>query len=390
MGNDRPPPVYDAVVVGGSLAGAATAIHLAGAGRSVVLLERSRAFKRKACGEGLFPQGARELERLGLLSAVRERSAQLRGVRFHAGHAIAAAAMGGPGGIGVRREWLDPLLLARAEAAGVEVRRGVTVRGLPRDGPRLRGVSTGQGDVLARVVIGADGLNSRVRRLAGLDGKRRGSRYGISAHVRVNGDLQPFVEIYFERGYELYITPVGEAEANVALLLQKPAMHHFAGALRARFELVLRAHAALRDGFELLDEPLAAGPFAASCTRPWRANLLLVGDAAGFFDGISGEGMSVALVSARACAEAADRYLDEGNYEAFREYAKRRAALVRNSNLLARVSLALGARPGLARVAVRNLQRKPQTFEKLVAISSGEANLRAVRPRDLLALATGL
>ena len=389
MASESGSAAYDVAVVGGSLAGAATAIHLSETGHSVVLLEQARMFKRKACGEGLFPQGVRELAQLGLLPAVAEQSIRLEGVRFHAGEAMAAAALGESGGIGVRRESLDPLLLARAEAAGVEVRRGVTVRGLLRAGARLSGVATDQGEVLARVVVGADGLNSRMRRLAGLEGKRRGSRYGISAHVRLRGDFGPFVDVYFERGYELYITPVGESEANVALLLRKPAMQHFAGGPRARYELVLRAHAALGEGFELLDEPLAAGPFAASCRRPWRANLVLVGDAAGFFDGITGEGMSVALVSARHCAAAIHRYLRDAEYEAFREYAGRRSALVRSSNLLARVSLALGSRPALAGVAVRNLQRQPRTFEKLVAINSGESGLRSVRPRDLLALATG-
>jgi flavin-dependent dehydrogenase len=389
LANDGPKLTYDAAVVGGSLAGAATAIHLAEAGRSVVLLERSRAFRRKACGEGLFPQGVRELERLGLLSAVREHSAEIHGVRFHADDAVATAAVGGRGGIGVRRERLDPLILARAEAAGVEVRRGATVRALLHDGRRLCGLTTNDGDVCARVVVGADGLNSRMRSLAGLGGKRRGSRFGISAHVRLSGTLEPFVDVHFNRGYELYVTPVGSAEANVALLLQKSAMHQFAGKLQARYEQVLRASGVLGDSFELLDEPLPAGPFAASCTRPWRANLVLTGDAAGFFDGITGEGMSIALVSARACAQAAHRYLSSGDYEPFREYAARRTVLVRNSNLLGRVSLTLGSRPWLARLAVRNLQRQPETFEKLVAINNGEANLRALHPRDLVALATG-
>lgn len=382
-------PAYDAVVVGGSLAGAATAIHLAEAGRRVVLLEHSHVYKRKACGEGLFPQGVRELGRLGLLPAVLEQPVRLAGVRFHAGDAVAAATMEGGGGLGVRREWLDPLLLGRAESAGVEVRRGVTARALLRDGPRLRGVATDAGDVLARVVVGADGLNSRIRRLAALDGKRRGTRYGISAHVRLNRPLEPFVDVHFEPGYELYITPVGESDANVALLVRKPAMHQFAGRLQTHYGMILRAHPALGDAFELLDEPLAAGPFVASCTRPWRANLVLVGDAAGFFDGITGEGMSVALVSARLCAEAVARYLGDGDYQPFREYAAHRAGLVRSSNLLARVALALGSRPTLARMAVRNLQRQPRTFEKLVAINSGEIGLRRVRPRDFMALATG-
>ncbi len=380
---------FDVAIVGGSLAGAATAIHLAKSGRRVVLLEKTLVHRRKACGEGLFPQGVRELEHLGVLPAVLERSAPIDGVRFHAGDAAAEAALGGGAGIGVRREWLDPFVLGRAAAAGVEVRRGVTVRGLVRDGKRLRGVTTGQGDVLARVIVGADGLHSRMRRLADLEGVRRGSRYGISAHVRLAGDLEPFVDVYFERGYELYISPVGDGVANAALLLRKPEMHYFAGELRARYEMLLRAHAGLRNDFELLDEPMAAGPFEATCSRPWRANLLLVGDAAGFLDGISGEGMSVALVSARDCARAIDRYLRDIDYQAFRDYTSRRAALVRSSNLLARISLALGSHPALASMAVRNLQQRPRTFEKLVAINSGEARLRTVRLRDFVALATG-
>ncbi len=77
------------------------------------------------------------------------------------------------------------------------------------------------------------------------------------------------------------------------------------------------------------------------------------------------------------------------NYQPFRDYASRRAALVRNSNLLARVSLAFGSHPALAKMAVRNLQQQPRTFEKLVAINSGEAGLRTVRPRDFVALASG-
>ena len=382
--------MHDVAIVGGGLSGAATAIHLAQSGLRVVVLERSVEHRRKACGEGLLRRGVEELESLGIRSELHGCSSQLSGVRFHAGRSTATAAPARGAGIGVRRELLDATVLTRAEAAGAEVRRGVTVRGLLREGRKLSGVATGHGDLNAKVVVAADGLNSRIRRLAALEGARRGSRYGISAHIRLATPPDPFVDVYFEGGIELYVTPVGGRDANVALLLRKPAMSRFAGRLENEYEAVLRGHRALAGGFNLLDEPLAAGPFAASAKRSWRANLVLVGDAAGFFDGITGEGMSVALVSARQCAGAVRSYLESGDYGAFRRYERSRRALVRNSNVLGRVSLALGARPALARWSVRNLERRPATFEKLVGISAGDYGLGDLRPRDMLALATGL
>jgi flavin-dependent dehydrogenase len=394
-------------VVGGSLAGAATAIHLARAGRSVVLLERNTSYRRKACGEGLFPGGVRELAALGVLDGVVRHSAPIEGVRFHAGTAVAAARLGGTsfpplprsrergfrgegGALGVRRELLDPLLLARAEAEGVEVRRGATARSLIIENGRATGVRTSEGDVAARVVVAADGLHSRLRRQAGLEARRRGDRYGVSAHLMLPAEPEPVVDVYFEAGYELYITPVGGRIVNAALLLRKAGMRRFAGDLPGEFERLLEAHRAVPAGSRVIDEPVAAGPFAVGCRRAWRANVVLAGDAAGFFDGISGEGMSLALASAGDCAAAIDAFLRDGDHGHFRGYDKRRRAMARNSNLLARVSLVLGSRAALAHLAVRNLARRPRTFTKLTAINSGELGLAALRPRDISALLLGL
>ena len=384
--------MHDVLVVGGSIAGAATAIHLAEAGRRVLLVERSRGVRRKACGEGLFPRGVAELGRLGLIEDVRRHGAPLAGVRFHAGRFTAQAPFGPdePPGLGVQRTDLDPRLLDRARAAGVEVRTGVTARSLIADGARVAGVRTDGGELRARAIIAADGLGSRLRRQAGLDRSRNASRYGISAHVRLPRDPGCLVDVYFHGAYESYVTPVGEDIVNVAMLVRRADMRRFAGNLGQAFVAMLEEHPALSDGFELLDEPVAAGPFAAACRRAWRGNLVLVGDAAGFVDAINGEGMSSALVSARDCATAVDAYLATGDDSAFRRYEAQRRALVRNSNLLARLSLAIGARPVLARLAVRNLARRPRTFARLTAVSTGELPLRAVRPSDLLALAAGV
>jgi flavin-dependent dehydrogenase len=397
--------MHEVVVVGGSLAGAATAIHLARAGRSVVLLERNTAYRRKACGEGLFPSGVRELVALGVLDEVAPHSARIDGVHFHAGTAVAAARFGGTSspplprsrergsggeGLGVRRELLDPLLLARAEAEGVEVRRGVTARGLIIENGRASGVRTTAGDVLASVIVAADGLHSRLRRQARLEAGRRGNRYGVSAHLLLATEPAPVVDVFFEDGYELYITPVGGRIVNAAVLLRRPGMRRFAGNLPGEYPRLVQGHRAIPAGSRVIDEPVAAGPFAVACRRAWRANVVLAGDAAGFFDGISGEGMSRALTSARHCATAVDAFLRNGDHDHFRRYDARRRAMVGNSNLLARLSLALGSRPALAQFAVRNLGRRPATFTKLTAINSGELGLGALRPRDISALLLGL
>lgn len=383
--------MHDVAVAGGSLAGVAAALHLARRGRRVVLLEKALQPRPKACGEGLFPAGVRELRALGLLPAVADCSAPLRGVAFHAGGHSVAAPLGpdGSDGLGLRRATLAPLLLRAAREAGVEVRTGVAVTGLLSAGGRLRAFATNDGPVEARAFVGADGLGSRVRRLAGLDAGRRGERYGVSFHVALPAPAD-HVHVFFEQGYELYLTPVSPASprpaANVALLMRRPELAAMRGRLEAAVDGLLATHPALA-GATREDRVLVAGPFAASCSRAWRANLLLAGDAAGFFDGITGEGMSAALAMGRLAAVALDTHLCEGSYAPMREYERARRQLVRNSTLLARLTLALGRAPWSAAVAVRNLERRPGTFARLVAINSGEAPLSALRPRDLAALA---
>ncbi|MEO9254487.1 MAG: NAD(P)/FAD-dependent oxidoreductase [Tepidiformaceae bacterium] len=381
--------MHDVLVIGGSLAGAATAIHLVESGHDVVLLERHSTYQRKTCGEGLSPLGVAELTRLGVLDALTGASQPLSGVRFNAGDASAMAPLGAGPGLGVQRTALDCAVLDRARTAGVDIRLGVTARKLLIENRQAAGVTTDSGDIRARTIIGADGLNSRIRREAGLDARRRGNRFGISAHLRLSREPEHLVDVFFERGYELYLTPVGDSVVNAAMLIRRTQMKRFAGKLAAEYTATLREHPVLSAGFEVIDQPLAAGPFAARAKRAWRANVVLVGDAAGFFDGISGEGMSVALISARACAEAVEAHLRDGSFEPFRAYDRHRREMVRNSDLLSHVSLALGSNTALAHYAVRNLARRPETFAKLAGINSGELGLRILRPRDLLALTFG-
>jgi 2-polyprenyl-6-methoxyphenol hydroxylase-like FAD-dependent oxidoreductase len=116
---------------------------------------------------------------------------------------------------------------------------------------------------------------------------------------------------------------------------------------------------------------------------------VLAGDAGGFFDGITGEGMSLALATAPACADAIERYLDSGTYQGFQSYEHTRHAMERNTILLGRLTLALARDYHIAGYAIGNLGRHPETFARLIAVGGGQAGLASLRPADALALAVG-
>ena len=378
----------DVLVVGGSIAGATTALHLARLGHSVRILERARLPRRKACGEGLFAKGVDELEKLGVLPEIPTHSARLESLRMQLDGESVEAPL--DRALGVRREALDALLLELASGAGVEVCRGVNVLGLIEGPDSYAGVRTDHGDFEAKLIVATDGLRSRLRQQAGLDASAtRDLRYGVSAHLELPEQPPPRVDISFHDGYEVYVTPVGGPVVNVALLLSHERARSLAGDVEAGFTQLARS-APGRAAGRLLDAPAVAGPFQARSKRAWSRNLVLAGDAAGFYDGISGEGMSLALLSARACADAVHGFLNDGKTRHFEGYERALRRHQRNSALLARLNLALAARPSLGRRALRNLSRRPATFERLLSINQGLAGFDSLRPRDLTALFFGI
>ena len=376
------------VVVGAGPAGSATSIHLARLGHDVTLLDRASFPRRKSCGEGVFAPGVRVLEELGVLEQVLPTACVLQSLRMELEGAGAEAPLE-PTSLGIRRELLDNSLVERARAEGVDVRLGVTGTGLARAGSRFEAVETGACRVQGDVIVLADGLRSRLRRIAGLDAGGSGRRYGVSAHYRLRQEPVPRVHISLQRGHEVYLTPVGGTLVNVAVLLEGDAARRLGGRLRAGYEELVAACRLLPEAAALADAPLAGGPFPASPRALYRDNLVLAGDAGGFFDGISGEGVSLALQSAGPVARAADAFLRDGDARHFRDYERRRRRLGRNSTLLARINLFLAAHPSLGRRVMGNLGRRPWTFRKLVALNQGELSLSALTPRDVVAALLG-
>ena len=379
-------------MVGASLAGASTAIHLARSGLTVHLLDRAEFPRRKACGEGLFPRGVQALEELGVHDQVLSQAKILDSLRVELAGASVEARLASPThpAIGVRREVLDAALLQRARQSDVEVSLGVTAIDLLASPAGYRAVRTNHGEFAARAIVVADGLRSRLRRVAGLDTRVRRQRYGVSAHYLLGEEAAARVQIRMLAGYEMYLTPVGRHVVNVALLVDKHHSKMLAGHLGHSYDAIVQESGILPNGATLLDSPLAGGPFPAGARRDWRGNLVLVGDAAGFVDGISGEGMSLALVASEFAARAVQRFLQDGSPAHFATYERARRRLARNSNLLARISLLLAAHPSLGRRVISNLSRQPPTFEKILAINSGISGLAALTPRDVGCLLLGV
>ena len=284
---------FDAIVVGAGPAGAATAMRLARGGAHVLLADRARFPRDKPCGGGLTGRAVRELPvdvtpvvedvvhafevRLGYRKRFERRS-------------------DAPLVLMTRRRRLDAFLAEQAAAAGAVFRDGVTVEGLAvgPDGASLR---VGGTPVEARVVVGADGVNGRIARAAGLGG---GILYGIA--LEGNGPLQDgqagraTIELGVVPGGYGWVFPK-EGHANYGVggwAAEGPR-------LRAHLRRLCAEHGV--DDAKLTDLHGRRLPIRRTASAA-RGPVLLVGDAAGLVDPLSGDGIYEALVSARLAAEA--------------------------------------------------------------------------------------
>ncbi len=292
----------DVIVAGGGPAGLAAAIGAAGAGRSVIVIEPRVGVIDKACGEGLMPGALAGLAALGI-DAVPGRD--FRGIRYRDAVDPAAVADGDfphHPGRGVRRTALHGALLARARAVGVQWREG-RVTGVEQSGDGVRALGPCARGLAGRYLIAADGLHSPVRRMLGLDGPIHGvaRRFGVRRHYRRTPWIDR-VEVHWAADCEAYVTPVADDRVGVAFLFDRPGRFD---ALMARFPLLAER---LGDA-DAVTAPRGAGPFRQRAKRVVDGRVLLVGDAAGYLDPLTGEGIAIGLGTAAAAIAAvvADR-----------------------------------------------------------------------------------
>ncbi len=299
----------DVLVAGGGPVGLAVAIEARLAGLSAVVLEPRPGPIDKACGEGLMPGAVAALDRLG----VHPTGHPLAGIAYVDNGRRAEHRFRRRTGLGVRRTVLHAALANRAAELGVEVVRG-RVSDLTQD---AEGVSAA--GLRASWLFGCDGLHSTVRRLIGAERATRsrgsapavvrrddgpggrvrarradtdGRRYGLRQHLRLPpwGDL---VEVHWGREVEAYVTPVAPDLVGIALL--GPRGMDVAAQLADLPELAHRLRAAVPDA------PVrGAGPLRQRTSRRVDGRVLLVGDASGYVDALTGEGIRVGLAQAEA------------------------------------------------------------------------------------------
>jgi geranylgeranyl reductase family protein len=342
---------FDAIVVGAGPAGSATAIRLAREGARVLLADRARFPRDKPCGGGVTGRAARELPcpiDPVVEDVVHSFEVRLRYRKRFEGRSEA------PLVLMTRRRRLDAFLVEQAAAAGADFRDGVTVEGLTI-GPDGAELTIGGGRVQARAIVGADGVNGSLARAAGIGG---GVVYGIALEgngpLRAGQQGRATVELgVIPGGYGWVFPKDGHANYGVGGWASEGPR------LREHLRRLCDAHGVDSSGLaDLQGRRLPIRRTRAALRGP----VLLVGDAAGLVDPLSGDGIYEALVSARLAAAA----ILDGRLEDY-EHALE-AALDRLAETSWKAKLVLDRHPGAAFA----IARLPGVWRVIAGLISGD------------------
>lgn len=343
----------DILIAGGGPAGLGAAIRARQHGLTCAVVEPKPAPIDKACGEGLMPAALDLLDRLGV-----ERPAghPFRGIRYVDAYQRDLNASGDfeRPGLGVRRLELYRTLCEHAERVGVE-RVSAKVRHIDQrpDGVEAAGRR-------ARYLLAADGLHSSLRRQLGLEtSSRHPPRYGVRRHYRVAPWVDR-VEVHWGRLGEAYVTPVAQDTIGVAFLAPDGG----------RFDDLLDGFPLLRQrlaGAQAVSQERGGGPFEQRVERRVIGRILLVGDAAGYLDPLTGEGIALALATASAAVDA----IAAGQPDAYERHYRR---LTREYYWMTGLLLQISRRRWLHRPMLGLLDRAPLLFDKSLELLGGRAH----------------
>lgn len=355
----------DVLIVGAGPAGSTLARLLAAQGVRVRLLDAAHFPRQKPCGESLNPGAVAALRRLG---GCPEEGAPVRGWSVNGpGCGFVGLYPAGQRGLCYERRKLDELLLAQAEAAGAAVWQGARVSGLLVEGGRVAGLyGLAHGGrrfrLLGRCVVGADGIRSIVARCLGVLGQGPLRKLAITAHVHGVDGLADLGELHLGPERVAGLAPLGAGNANLTVVIPAKDAATIGGDKPGFLWRTLAQFPSLRARFaqaEIDERPLACGPFDLRLRRVMAPGALLVGDAAGYYDPLTGQGIYRALRSAEMAAAAIMAALALGRWSAFSQYEQqRRREFAAATWLQHAIEFAL-SNPRLLRGAFRALHWQP-------------------------------
>lgn len=402
----------DVIVVGGGPSGSSTAFFLARAGVKVLLLDRARFPRDKPCSEYMSPEASRILAAMGVLEAVENSGAErLAGMTVTSPAGIKIRGDFGEvagfrpfrnHGLALRRTILDEILLRRAAAVGVQVHEGLKVADVVRSdsgavcGVRVDGENGTPREFRCRLVIGADGLRSVVGRRLGLIRSGWPRRIALVSHYTGVEGMTDAGDIYLDdRGYS-GMANVGGGVTNVAVVVPASRSAELAGDRAGFFEQWFASRpqlAARLTRAQRVTPVRATGPFASAAKVAWTPGAALVGDAADFFDPITGEGIYAALRGGEMLAEHALTELgggEEGDHHGLKGYERARRREFGGKWKFERlIGLSLQSTVTMNRVA-RVLARNKDMTNTFVGVAGDFVPASAVlNPRFFLKLAFG-
>ena len=335
--------VSKVVIAGGGPAGAGLAIELGRRGMPVILYEKARHPRLKACGEGLLPHGVTALREIAGVPDL----PRVRGLRFVAGEVSVNADFPQAFGLVVRRDRFDSWLFETAASTpNVDARPGTPYRPEP-----------------GCFVVGADGARSMFHeRLAAIPATPR--RVGLSTHVVGLDGVGDRVEVFFHDDGELYLAPTGGGETLVSALFdyrvfRRDGIRHLLSVIPE-----LRERGA---DIEQTTPTLASAPLGLRVPRVVDEDTLLIGDAAGAPDPITGDGLALALASVRPAAAA----IISGDLAT---YTRTRYAMGQTADRLGRLMLGLSRNQ---RRAARTLRLGRRFIPALLDVAVGRSTLGA-------------
>jgi geranylgeranyl reductase family protein len=378
----------DVIVVGAGPAGAATAILLAERGLDVLVLDRAAFPRPKICGEYVSPEAARVLDRLGVLKALDVAGAvPLAGMRIVAPDGTAVEGRYRPVGawrpyrdhaLAIPRETLDATLADRLRTAPVDFRERMRVVDVVLEHDRVTGVDAVDAGgaryrFTARLVVAADGRASVVAHRLGLRTAHRLQRMALVTYLEGVNDVGDVGEIFVDPPDYAILNPVAPGRVNMSVVVPLAHAARLSDRLDAFFAARVKqlTHVArrVRDA-EIVDRIRALGPLAYRVAPPRVGGVMLVGDAAGFYDPFTGEGVFTALRSAELAADTAATALraNDCSVTALAAYDRARRATFAAKTRLTRGLHLVIARRRVANLTARILTRRPALLGTLLGV----------------------